>query len=382
MPMSAPFHGAHIGEEEIAAVIKTLRSGYLTFGPKTHEFQQAFAETIGAAQAIAVNSCTAALHLALDALELPPGTEVITSTLTFTATAAAIVHAGAKPVLADVTPDTLNLDPRDVERKITPQTRAIVPVHFAGHPAPMEELLELTRRHDLRMVEDAAHALPASHRGRRIGTIGDVTAFSFNGTENLTTGDGGMVTTSDAELANRMWTRRYHGIYWAASRDRRGPRGYDVSYPGFKYNMTDIAAAIGLVQLRRLPVFARRRAQIAALYRRLLFDVPQLQLPTARPEVEHAWHLYIVRLRPERTQLTRDALIETLRARGIRNASSLTPLHHHSYYRAALGVTDADFPVASEAAQRMVSLPMSLSMSDNDVTYVAQTLRDILSAGR
>jgi len=382
MPMSATFHRAQIGEEEIAAVIKTLRSGYLTFGPKTHEFQQAFAETIGAAQAIAVNSCTAALHLALDALELPPGAEVITSTLTFTATAAAIVHAGAKPVLADVTPDTLNLDPHDVERKITPQTRAIVPVHFAGHPAPMEELLELARRHDLRMVEDAAHALPASHRGRRIGTIGDVTAFSFNATENLTTGDGGMVTTCDAELANRMWTRRYHGIYWAVTRDRRGPCGYDVSYPGFKYNMTDIAAAIGLVQLRRLPVFARRRAQIAALYRRLLSDVPQLELPTARPEVEHAWQLYIVRLRPERTHLTRDALIETLRERGVLNASSLTPLHHHSYYRAALGVANTDFPVASELAQRMLSLPLSLSMSDNDVTYVAQTLRDILSNGR
>ena len=327
MPTFVPFHRPHIGEEEIAAVVKTLRSGCLTLGPKTHQFQQAFAEAVGVAQAIAVNSCTAALHLALDALDLPRDAEVITSTLTFTATAATIVHAGAKPVLVDVTPDTLNLDPRDLEAKITPRTRAILPVHFAGHPAPMDELLELARHHDLRVVEDAAHALPASHRGRRIGTIGDITAFSFNATENLTTGEGGMLTTSDAELANRMWMRRYHGMHWAACRDRGGGRWrYDVAYPGFKYNMTDIAAAIGLVQLRRLPEFGRRRCEIAALYTRLLSDVPQLLLPVIRPEVEHAWHLYMVRLRPERTRLTRDALIEALKTHGIGSGVHLIPL--------------------------------------------------------
>src|SRR5439155_23215981 len=209
-----PFSRPDIGEEEIAAVVETLRSGWLTTGPKTHEFQQAFAQAIGAVQAIAVNSCTAALHLALDALELPRDAEVITSTLTFTATAATIIHAGARPVLVDVTPDTLNIDPREVARKITHRTRAIVPVHFAGHPAAMDELLEIARQHGLRVIEDAAHALPASHRGRVVGTIGDVTAFSFYATKNLTTGEGGMLTTADSELADRVWSRRLHGMSW------------------------------------------------------------------------------------------------------------------------------------------------------------------------
>src|SRR2546421_2800920 len=226
--LSVPFHRSHFGEEEIAAVVKTMRSGCLTLGPKTHEFQQEFARTVGAEHAIAVNSCTAALHLALDALDFPRGAEVITSTLTYPATAAAIVHAGARPVLADVSSDTLNLDPRDVARKITSRTKALVPVHFAGHPASMDELADLAAEHDLRMVDDASQALPASHRGRTIGTLGDATAFSFYATRSLTTGDGGMMTTSNPNLADRMWTRRLHGMRWEGDGKRGRRRGYDV----------------------------------------------------------------------------------------------------------------------------------------------------------
>jgi len=378
-----PFHRPDIGEEEIAAVVETLRSGWLTVGPKTHEFERAFADATGAPQAIAVNSCTAALHLALDALELPPDAEVITSTLTFTATASTIVHAGARPVLADVTPDTLNLDPCDVERRITNRTRAIVPVHFAGHPAAMDELVRVARRHDLRLIEDAAHALPASYRGRRIGTIGDVTAFSFYATKNLTTGEGGMLTTADGVLAERMRMRSLHGMNrdsWR--RYNGGPWRYDISYPGFKYNMTDLAAAMGLVQLRRLPALHRRRQEIAALYTILLSDVPELRLPVTRPEVEHAWHLYVVRLRPERLHLTRDTLIELLKAEGIGTSVHFIPLHLHSYYRRTLGVSAENFPVASEAAETMLSLPLHTLMSDDDVRAVAGTLQRILRAHR
>jgi len=381
---TVPFYRPDIGDDEIAAVVDTLRSGWLTVGPKTQQFEQAFAQAVGATHAVAVSSCTAALHLALDALDLQPGDEVITSTLTFTATGATIVHAGGRPVLVDATTDTLNLDPADVARKITPRTRAIVPVHFAGHPAPMDEILALARQHRLRVIEDAAHALPASYRGRRIGTIGDVTAFSFYATKNLTTGEGGMLTLSDTEWADRMRTRRLHGMSRDAWRrySAEGSWRYDVSYPGFKYNMTDIAAAIGLVQLRRLPSLNERRHRIAALYTELLREVTGLQLPVTLPEAEHGWHLYVVRLQPERLRITRDALIELLKAQGIGTGVHFIPLHLHSYYREALGCTPQDFPVASAAADTMLSLPFFTLMTDDDVRYVASTLRRILDANR
>src|SRR5262249_21761989 len=255
-----PFYRPDIGDEEIAAVVDTLRSGWLTVGPQTQAFEQAFAEAIGARHAVAVSSCTAALHLALDALGLQPGDEVITSTLPFTATAAAIVHAGARPVLVDCTADTLNLDPQALARALTPRTRAVIPVHFAGHPAEMDEIGEIARAHRLTVIEDAAHALPASYKGRRIGTIGDVTTFSFYATKNLTTGAGGMLTLSDDALAERLRSRRLHGMSRDAWRrySATGSWQYDVSYPGFKYNMTDTAAALGLVQLRRLPALDKR----------------------------------------------------------------------------------------------------------------------------
>jgi len=385
VPVSAvPFHRPDVGEEEIAAVVEAMRSGWLTCGPKTLEFEQLFAAAIGASHAIAVSSCTAALHLALDALDLEPEDEVITSTLTFTATGATIVHAGARPVLADVTADTLNLDPDDVARKITPRTRAIVAVHFAGHPAPMDELAELAKRHGLALIEDAAHALPAAYRQRRIGTIGTFTAFSFYATKNLTTGEGGMLTTADSTLADRVRMRRLHGMSRDAWKRYSGTGSwrYDVSYPGFKYNMTDIAAAIGRVQLERLPALQRRRREIVAIYDDLFSGVAELRLPATRPEVEHGWHLYVVRLRPERLRITRDELIERLKAQRIGTSVHFIPLHLHSYYQQALGLSPDDFPVASEAAETMLSLPLFSRMSDDEVEFVAHTVREILDANR
>ena len=381
-PMS--FCRPDVGEEEIAAVLETLRSGWLTLGPRTQQFERDFAEAIGSAHAVAVSSCTAALHLALDAIELRPGDEVITSTLTFTATGAAIVHAGARPVLADCTADTLNLDPNDVARKITPRTRAVVPVHYAGHPAAMDDILHVASEHRLTVIEDAAHALPASYHGRCVGTIGDVTAFSFYATKNLTTGEGGMLTTADASLAERLRTRRLHGMSRDAWRrySADGSWRYDVAYPGFKYNMTDIAAAIGLVQLRRLPTLHRRRQQIAALYTELLSGMPELELPVTHADVEHAWHLYVVRLRPQRLRVHRDEIIELLKAEGVPTQVHFIPLHLHSYYRDAFAYRPEDFPVASAAAERILSLPFFTLMSDDDVRYVATTLRRILNANR
>jgi dTDP-4-amino-4,6-dideoxygalactose transaminase len=380
---SVPFFRPDIGEEEIAAVVETLRSGWLTIGPRTEEFEREFAQAIGAPHAVAVSSCTAALHLALDALGVQRGDEVITSTLTFTATAATIVHSGARPVLADCTPDTLNLDPADVARKVTARTRAIVPVHFAGHPAAMDELLAIARQHRLAIVEDAAHALPARHRGRPIGSIGDVTAFSFYATKNLCTGEGGMLTTADAEINKRLRMRRLHGMSRNAWRrySAGGSWRYDVTYPGFKYNMTDIAAAMGLVQLRRLPALYQRRRQLAGLYGELLSDLPELELPVTHADVEPAWHLYVVRLRPERLRVHRDEIIELLKAEGVATQVHFIPLHMHSYYR-TLGYRPEDFPVASAAAERILSLPFFTLMSDDDVRYVAATLRRVLNANR
>jgi dTDP-4-amino-4,6-dideoxygalactose transaminase len=383
-PTVVPFYRPDIGEEEIAAVVETLRSGWVTVGPRTHEFEQAFAQYIGAPHAVAVSSCTAALHLGLDALDLQPGDEVITSTLTFTATGATIIHAGARPVLVDCTPDTLNIDPADVAKKITVRTRAIVPVHFAGHPAAMDEILALARARKITVLEDAAHALPASYRGRRIGTLGDLTAFSFYATKNLCTGEGGMLTTSDAAIVERLQRRRLHGMSRDAWRRYSGEGSwrYDVSYPGFKYNMTDTAAAMGLVQLRRLPAMHHRRHQLARQYAELLGDCSALQLPVTLPDVEHAWHLYVVRLRPETLNIHRDAVIDELKAAGVASQVHFIPLHLHSFYRDAFGYRPEHFPVASAAADTILSLPFFTLMSDDDVRLVAVTLRRILDAHR
>lgn len=383
-PSPVPFYRPDIGEEEIAAVVETLRSGWITVGPRTQEFEQAFARFLGAENAVAVGSCTAALHLALDALDLQPGDEVITSTITFTSTAATIVHAGGHPVLADVCADTLNLDPVDVARKITPRTRAIVPVHYAGHPVDMDELQAIAGPRGIVIIEDAAHALPASYKGRRIGTIGDATAFSFYATKNLCTGEGGMLTTARADLLERFRTRRLHGM----SRDAwkryssEGSWRYDVSYPGFKYNLTDTASAMGLVQLRRLPEMHARRLELVALYGRLLGDCDLLRLPIARPEVEHGWHLYVVRFEAERLRIHRDQVIEELKARGIGSQVHFIPIHQHSWYRSALGVMDADLPVASAAADTMLSLPFYTQLSNEEAERVASVLREILHANR
>ncbi len=375
------FSKPDVGEEEIAALTAAVRSGWLTVGPRTHEFEQTFAKWTGVDHAVAVSSCTAALHLALDALGIGPGDEVITSTLTFAATGATIIHVGARPVLVDSSPDTLNLDPDDVARKVNKRTRAIVPVHFAGHPAPMDEIGAIAQTHDLSVVEDAAHALPASYRGKRIGSVSEVTAFSFYATKNLTTGEGGMLTLRDAQVAERARTRRLHGMSKDAWKrySAKGAWRYDVSYPGFKYNMTDPAAAMGLVQLKRMPDLQRRRLQLVALYERALADVPQIRRPIARPEVESAWHLYAVRLRPERLRVHRDDVIELLRERGVGSSVHFIPLHLHSYYRDAFGYTPEDFPVASDAADTLISLPLYTLMSDEDVAYVADNLRQVLA---
>jgi perosamine synthetase len=379
-----PFHRPCIDQEEIDAVVDTLRSGWLTMGPKTRAFEEAFARAVEAAGAVAVNSATAGLHLGLDALGIGPGDEVLVPTLTFASTAATVVYTGARPVLVDCEPDTLNLSVADAERKWTPHTKAIVPVHFAGHPCDMDRILALAAAHGAAVMEDAAHSLPAAYRGRRIGTIGDLTVFSFYATKNLTTGEGGMVTGRDETLMDRIRSRRVHGMTRDAWKrySKDGSWRYDVSYPGFKYNMTDLNAALGLVQLKRLPAMQSERQRIVAHYRTALAEVDALELPTCRPEVEHAWHLFVVRVRPERLRIGRDELISELTAAGIGTSVHFIPLHEHSYYRDQLGVRTEDLPTATREWQRIVSLPLFPGMAPADVDRVAETLRDIVRRHR
>jgi dTDP-4-amino-4,6-dideoxygalactose transaminase len=397
LPFSLPW----IGEEEIAAVVDCLRSGWITTGPRVKQFEAAFAEYLGCRHAVAVNSCTAALHLALEALGVGPGDEVVVPTMTFAATAEVVHYLGARPVLIDCHPETLNLDvdclAAFLEERCEPgeegarnrstgaRVRAVIPVHFAGLPCRMEPLLALAERHGLAVVEDAAHALPAHVGGRPVGTLGAAGAFSFYATKNITTGEGGMLTTDDDALAERARMMSLHGI----SRDAwlrytaKGSWQYEIVAPGFKYNMTDIAAALGLAQLGRSEELWEIRRRYAASYSEAFRAVPELEAPPdASPHDRHAWHLYVLRLNPERLALDRAGFIEELRARGIGASVHFIPLHLHPYYRASYGYRRHDFPVASAVYERILSLPLYPRMALDDVDRVIGAVEAIVEANR
>lgn len=377
-----PFYQAWIDESEIDEVVDTLRSGWLTMGPKTVRFEEAFAGFVGARHAVSVNSCTAALHLALDVAGIGPGDEVITSTYTFTSTAAVILHLDAVPVLVDVVPGTFNMDPADVARKITPRTKAIIPVHMAGVPCDMDAIKQLADQHGLIIIEDAAHALPTLYRGRTIGTIGDLTCFSFYATKNLTTGEGGMVTTNREEYVDRLKTRRLHGI----SRDAwkrysaDGSWFYEVDYPGFKYNMTDLNASLGLQQLKKLKMFHELRTRYAALFTQGLSDVPGVIVPEVPADVESAWHLYIMRVDEKALTIDRAAFINELKRENIATSVHFIPLHIHPYYRNTFKYRPEDFPNALHAYEGAISLPLYPRMSEGDVWDVVAAVRRIAGA--
>jgi perosamine synthetase len=379
-----PFHRPWIDETEVEEVVDTLRSGWLTMGPKTLKFEERFAEYVGAKHAVAVSSATAGLHLALDALGLEPGDEVVTSTYTFTSTAAVALHLRARPVLVDVAPGQLGLDPEAVERAITPRTRAIVPVHVAGAPCDMDRIQKIAGRHGLAIVEDAAHALPAEFRGRKIGTIGDVTVFSFYAGKNITTGEGGMITTDSTECANLLRVRRLHGI----SRDAwkrytaEGSWYYEVAYPGYKYNMTDLSASLGLQQLRKLDRFHAIRSYYASIYQLGLSDLAEIQLPEVEDGTQHAWHLYMIQLNPELLTIGRDAFVEELRRENIGTSVHFIPLHIHPYYRDVFGYKPDDFPRALHAYRRVISLPLYPRMTEADVWDVIRAVRSIVERHR
>jgi dTDP-4-amino-4,6-dideoxygalactose transaminase len=378
-----PFALPQIEEEEIAGVIEALRSGWVTTGPRTRQFEGDFAQFLGGdLEAIAVNSATAGLHLALEAVGIGPGDEVITTTHTFTATAEVVRYLGADPVFVDVRPDTLCIDVDAVAAAITSRTKAILPVHFAGLAADMTEILRLASKHGLRVVEDAAHALPATCQGRLVGSLGsDATVFSFYANKTMTTGEGGMLVTRDAEIAKRAKVMRLHGINRDAF-DRfvsKTPAWYyEVVAPGFKYNMTDVAAAIGCAQLAKLPRFLERRDQLAARYLRSLNDLP-LILPAEAPEGDiHAWHLFVIRLGAE-APCSRDELIQALADMGIGTSVHYVPLHRHPYWRDRYQLRPEMFPESDLAYQRTLSIPLYTAMSDADQDRVIAGLRAVLA---
>lgn len=378
-----PFSPPNISEEEIDAVVNTLRSDWITTGPKTKQFEAEFVAYLGAKSALALNSCTAGLHLALATLNIGPGDEVITTPMTFCSSVNVIEHVGATPVLADVEPETLTIDPIRVAEAITPRTRAIMPVHFAGHPTDMRPLLDLADKYKLYIIEDAAHAFPSSYEGRPIGTIGDFTAFSFYATKNLTTAEGGMLT-GVPEYIERARLLSLHGMNRDAWKrySAEGSWYYEVVAPGFKYNMTDIQAALGQVQLKRIPLMQAQRQQVVAQYNKVFSQIAELQIPSERTNIEHAWHLYVLRLHLDRLTIDRAAFIKELYARNIGTSVHFIPIHLHPYYRDKYGWQPSAFPVSYAEHQRTVSLPLHSRLSDTDVNDVITAVIDTLTRFR
>jgi dTDP-4-amino-4,6-dideoxygalactose transaminase len=379
-----PFAQPLIGEEEIELVVSCLRSGWLTTGQKVRQLEQEFAPFAGAKHAVAVNSCTAALHLALEAIGIGPGDEVIVPSMTFTATGAVVEHLGGTPVLADCDPLTLNIDPADTERRVTARTRALIPVHYGGQAADMDPLLDLAKRKKLKVIEDAAHAIPTLYQGRRVGALGDATAFSFYATKNLTTGEGGMLTTDDEAIADRARLMCLHGM----SRDawkrytQKGSWMYEILAPGFKYNLTDIAAAIGLPQLHRVHEFHERRRAIARRYHQAFADLPGIARPGVRDDKEHAWHLYVIQVDSSVLTIDRDEFIRQLSARNIGTSVHFIPLHVHPYWKDRYGLRAEDFPNTDAAFHRILSIPIYARMTDADVEDVVEAVTEIARTHR
>lgn len=375
------FGSPAIGEAEITEVVATLRSGWLGTGPRVQRFEADFRAYVGCAHAVALNSCTAGLHLALEVLGIGPGDEVITTPLTFSATANVIVHVGATPVFADVDLRTMNLDPEAVARAVTPRTKAILPVHLAGRPCEMNALLEVAQRHGLAVVEDAAHAIEARYRGRPIGSIGDLTAFSFYVTKNLVTGEGGMLTTNNGAWAEEIRVKALHGISQDAWKrySAAGFQPYDTLFPGYKYNMTDIQAAIGIHQLARLEANLAVRERHWRRYNEAFAGHPLLTTPAPPdPRDRHARHLYTVLLDTDRAGMTRNDFIVRLKAENIGTGIHFTPLHLHSYYAKTFGFTRGQFPVAEFIGDRTVSLPLSAKLTDDDMEDVIAAVLRVL----
>jgi dTDP-4-amino-4,6-dideoxygalactose transaminase len=388
-----PFHRASIGPEEEREVLEALRSGWITTGPKAKRFEQDFANYVGSKRALAVAHCTGALHLALWALGIGAGDEVITPSYTFTATAEVLSYLGARPVFVDIDPGTFNLNPARIEEALESgklkRARAIIPVHFAGQACDMDRIMSIARHYKLRVVEDAAHAVGSARHfaGRgmtRIGTLGDATCFSFYATKNITTAEGGMITTEDEALADKIQVASLHGMDRDAWKryDKSGSWYYEIHDLGFKYNLSDVHAAIGLAQLRRADEFMARRNLVASRYSSAFRGDKALQVPFVEGGIEHAWHLYVLRLHPERLRIGRNQFVEEMKARGVGVSVHCIPLHTMDFYQRNYGYRNGDFPVTEDLFSRCLSLPIYARMSDQDIDHVIASVLGIVRENR
>jgi len=375
------FHKPFISEEEVNEIVDTVRSGWLSMGPKTIRFEEAFNSYIGCKKSIAVSSWTAAGHLTLEAYGIRPGDEVIVPTMTFPATAEIVCYFAAKPVIVDVDEDTLNISLKEIERAITPKTKAIIPVHYGGQPCDMDEIHDIANKHNIKVIEDAAHSLPATYKGKKVGTISDVTCFSFYATKTLSTGEGGMICTNDEEIAERCSIMRLHGINRDAWKryTESGSWYYEVVAPGYKYNFTDLQASLGLPQLKKVDQMWQSRRDIAARYTQALKDNEFLTLHTVKGDRESSWHLFPIRLKLERLKINRAQLIDEMRKLNIGAGVHFMPVHQHVYYTQTYKLDDKDYPVASSVFPKLVSLPIYPGMKEEHVDRVINVLVDLLT---
>ena len=378
------FHKPFISEEEVNEIVDTVRSGWLSMGPKTIRFENEFNQYIGSRKSIAVSSWTAAGHLTLEAFGLQAGDEVILPTMTFPATAEIVCYFNAKPVIVDVDKDTLNISLNEIEKAITPKTKVIIPVHYGGQPCDMDEILEIAKKYNLKVLEDAAHSLPATYKGRKIGTISDVTCFSFYATKTLSTGEGGMICTNDEEIAERCAIMRLHGINRDAWKrySESGSWYYEVVAPGYKYNFTDLQASLGLPQLKKVDMMWESRKHIAARYTEALKDLDSIELHTIKDDRESSWHLYPIRLHLDRLNRNRAQIIDEMRKRNIGVGVHFMPVHQHLYYSETFKFSDSEFPIAAGVFPRLLSLPIYPGMKDEHVDRVINVLTDTLKEAK
>ncbi|MFX1288061.1 MAG: UDP-4-amino-4,6-dideoxy-N-acetyl-beta-L-altrosamine transaminase [Promethearchaeota archaeon] len=376
-----PYGIQWLDEKEIAEVVDSLKSDWITTGPKMKKFEDHFKDYIGSKYAVAVNSGTAALHISTSTLGIKPGDEVITTPLTFVASANCVVYRGGTPILADIRKDTYNIDPNEIRKKISPRTKAIIPVHFGGQPCDMDEITEIADEHDLIVIEDAAHAIDAEYKGKKIGNISKLTCFSFHPVKNITTAEGGMVTTNDDELYDKLLMFRTHGISKTAEK-RFGKAGdffYDMQFLGFRYNMSELHASIGIHQLGKLGGFQKRRREIVDIYNRELQKIEEVTIPYVQENVKHTWHLYVIQLNLEKLRVDRDQIFRALREENIGVNVHYIPVHYHSFYQSNFGFKQGILPNVEWLYPRLLTIPLFPKMSDNDVYDVINAIEKVIN---
>jgi perosamine synthetase len=378
------FHKAYIGKEEIKNVVAVIKSGWHTMGPKTIEFEEKFKAYTGAKFALSVNSCTAALHLALEAIGIKEGDEVLVPAITFTASAEVVCYFKATPVFVDVERDTMNINPKKIEEKITKKTKAIITVDFGGQPVDYDEIKKIARKHKLFIIEDAAHTLPSSYKGKKVGTLADITCFSFYATKTLDTGEGGMITTNNEAWATRMKTMRLHGMNKDAWKryTKEGSWFYEVVGAGFKYNTTDINAALGLAQLNRLEWMWQKRVAVAKAYDKAFSLMPELMVPTVRKDRQTSWHLYVLKLNLEKLTINRNVFIQELNARGIGTSVHFIPVYRHPFYRDTFKLSAKKWQDSEWLFERILSLPIYPGLTQEQIKHITSSVKEIVSKYR